>query len=774
MKNPVKAVILALAGIFLVLYVFSLPQELFKKDHSTVVFSREGELLGASIASDGQWRFPVIDSVPRKLETCVLTFEDRHFRKHPGLNPISLWKAFLTNRKAGEIKRGGSTITMQVIRLSRENPPRTYFEKIKEIVLATRLEWRYSKDRILELYLSHAPFGGNVVGLETASWRYFGRPSNQLSWAESAFLAVLPNAPGLLHPGRNRDALVAKRNRLLGDLYSLGKIDSITHALSLLETLPEKPKPLPNHALHLVQRFMGQENLVHTTLQNSIQEKIYRIGEVYGEKYSGEEVHNMAILVMDVETGEVLGYLGNSPNASLNNERFVDMIPAKRSSGSILKPFLFTAQVQAAEITPDGLVADLPTNYAGYTPENYNKTYAGAISAGNSLAKSLNVPAVRALKKYGVSSFLHDLKSIGFTSFEHSADHYGLSLILGGGEVSLFEAAGAYASLGRILNRFTQDQAQYRKESIHPPSLLIDENSQAETYTRSTPFQAGAIWHCLEVLSELKRPREENGHEKFSSHQKIAWKTGTSFGHRDAWSIGLNKDLLVAVWVGNADGEGRPGLTGTSKAAPIMFEVFRHLPGKAWFQTPYDDLEMREICTKSGYLAAPHCPEIDSLYLPRTEKTYPACTFHKLIHLNENQNRRVNAACYRVHDMVSKAWFQLPPAMEWYYTRQHSDYKKVPPFLESCQEQERSMAILYPEKGSIIYIPKVQEGREGAMVAEATHRRLNTTIYWHLDQTYLGSTRTLHNLDILVKPGNHTLSLVDEYGNTQEVNFQVE
>jgi membrane carboxypeptidase/penicillin-binding protein PbpC len=205
--------------VLLIAYYFCLPKTLFNKPYATVIESHDAHLLGAKIASDGQWRFPMADSVTHKFETCILLFEDQHFYQHPGFNPVSLYHAAVENIKAQKIVRGGSTITQQVIRLSREAPKRSFFEKIIELIQATRLEWRYSKKEILQLYASHAPFGGNVVGVEMASWRYFGVPSHQLSWAESATLAVLPNAPSLIHLGKNRPLLIEKRNRLLARLF---------------------------------------------------------------------------------------------------------------------------------------------------------------------------------------------------------------------------------------------------------------------------------------------------------------------------------------------------------------------------------------------------------------------------------------------------------------------------------------------------------------------------------------------------------------------------
>ena len=257
--------ILFLLGLF---FWKRLPDPVFHSPCSTVVYDRDGGLLGARIAPDGQWRFPEMDSVPEKFNKCILHFEDRYFYYHPGVNLFSLGRALYQNIKAREVVSGGSTLSMQVIRLSRDLRPRTIGEKIIEIILALRLELRYSKDEILSLYCSHAPFGGNVVGLETASWRYFNRDPFHLSWAESALLAVLPNAPSLLHPGKNQDQLKAKRDRLLASLVAREVIDSMEYLLALEEELPDSPARLPEHAYHLTEQFSMSRSgkRIHSTI----------------------------------------------------------------------------------------------------------------------------------------------------------------------------------------------------------------------------------------------------------------------------------------------------------------------------------------------------------------------------------------------------------------------------------------------------------------------------------------------------------------------------
>ncbi|MDR1098804.1 MAG: transglycosylase domain-containing protein, partial [Tannerella sp.] len=335
----------------LVLYLFCLPRRLFDVPYATVVTDRHGELLGARIAADGQWRFPPCDTVPEKFGRCITAFEDRHFYRHFGINPLAIARACKQNLQARRIVSGGSTLTMQTIRLSRGRR-RTVGEKLIEAVLATRLESRYSKPEILALYASHAPFGGNVVGLDAAAWRYFGHAPDQLSWAEAATLAVLPNAPAMIHPAKNRPALLEKRNRLLQYLYDSGDIDEIAYDLATSEPLPTEPAPLPRAAPHLVTRFAAGDpgKRITSSVDKNIQLQVESILDRWHLTFVRSDIRNMAAIVIDVHTNEALAYCGNVQFEDNASSGQVDVIRAPRSSGSILKPFLYCIALQDGQI----------------------------------------------------------------------------------------------------------------------------------------------------------------------------------------------------------------------------------------------------------------------------------------------------------------------------------------------------------------------------------------------------------------------------------------
>ncbi len=770
--------LLTISLLLLLLFWFCLPRKLFHKPLSLVVTGRNNELLGAKLAKDGQWRFPTTDSLPEKYKHCVLQFEDKRFLSHWGVDLLAFGRAMWGNIKAGRIVSGGSTVTMQVIRLSRNNPPRTYWEKLLEVILAMRLELRCTKNEILNHYASNAPFGGNVVGIETAAYRYFGIGLHQLTWAECATLAVLPNSPGLIHPGRNRNALREKRNRLLKRLWEKKIIDEESYLLSIDEDLPEKPRPFPKIAPHLVSRIETEKNLDRakkqkTTLSVGLQKKITRIVAQHHNKLKRNQVHNLAVLVLDVKTGEVRSYVGNHFNLvdEINGYQ-VDIINSPRSTGSILKPFLYASMLSEGEILPNSLVPDIPTFIGSFAPKNYNLTYDGAVPANHALARSLNIPAVRMLMNYSVPKFHNDLKTFGLTSLNHPSGHYGLSLILGGAEGTLWDICGVYASMARSLLYYEANSGRYDANAFRPPTYFSKQKKKTVEKEHGI-ISASACWFTFEAMLDVERPGVDNNWRSFSSAQKIAWKTGTSFGYRDAWAVGVTPGHVVGVWVGNADGEGRPGIVGVRAAAPILFEVFDLLPSSSWFPKPFDDMIEGRVCSKSGYLAGQHCDETEKRYIPSIGERSNTCPYHRTIHLDKTEQFQVSEMCERPENMIHKKWFVLPPMMEWFYKSKNAHYKTLPPFREGCQkDQQRSMQIIYPQQHTEIFIPRGLDSKRQKTVFEVAHRNPSTEIYWYIDDKYVGMTKQFHQIAVSPKPGKHILSITDAKGNQVQVSFE--
>ncbi|WP_346881756.1 penicillin-binding protein 1C [uncultured Algibacter sp.] len=764
-RHKIKSVIIT--GLLMV-YIFCLPKQLFKDPTATVITSSNNELLGAQIAKDGQWRFPHNDSIPEKFKTCIVLFEDEYFYKHPGFNPVSIFKALQQNLKSSRVKRGGSTITQQVIRLSRKGTSRTYFEKIKEIILATRLEIRDSKAEILAYYSSNAPFGGNVVGLDAASWRYFNRDAKQLSWSESATLAVLPNAPSLIYPGKNQERLLKKRNRLLDKLLEKAIIDSLTHKLSLAEALPKKPYALPRTAPHLLQKvskkYYGER--VKTTVDVRLQERVNNIVKNHYNQLSQNGIYNAAVLVLDVKTRRVMAYVGNTPTDK-EHQKDIDIIDKPRSTGSILKPFLYASMLDSGDLLPNTLVADVPTQFGNYNPENYYKTYDGAVAASKALSRSLNVPAVRMLQEFGLDRFYHYLKQLQLKDLKYNANHYGLSLVLGGAESNLWDLCKSYAALSSTLNHFSENSSEYFSNEFCNPTFLASEAINFGKKTNDkTLFDAASIYLTYESLKEVNRPESDESWEFFDSSKQVAWKTGTSFGFRDAWAIGSTKDYVVGVWVGNADGEGRPGLVGVQTAAPILFDVFDLLPNSNWFPIPFDEMQSVSICKESGHRASPNCDDTEDKFIQISGLKTKPCPYHVLVHVDKNEMYQVNSSCEDLDQIKHKSWFVLPPLMAYYYKTKNPFYKSLPKYRSDCLgENAVSMDFIYPKANNSIFLPKDFDGQTNDLILKIAHSKPESTVFWYVDDTFIGSTKDIHELAIKPSSGKHLITVVDEFGN---------
>lgn len=782
LSKPKRIIALSVLLILLILFIFCLPKPLFNKPTSYVIDDDKGQLLGASIAADGQWRFPYNDSVPEKFKQCIITFEDKRFRYHPGFDPLAFGRAISRSIKAGHVTSGGSTLSMQVIRMA-TNHRRTVWNKLIEIFMSLRLEVGYSKDEILALYASNAPFGSNVIGLDAASWRYFGRSPDKLSWGEMAAMAVLPNAPSLVHPGKNRMVLLKKRNRLLDKMVAEGVIDATTARLAKLEPVPDRPVALPQMAPHLLQVFKADHKKeqqtgntrITTTIKSDLQQQVSNILERHHQVLRANEINNIAAVVLDVETGAALAYAGNifHPGES-QLESDVNVVNAPRSPGSTLKPLLYAAMLNDGFILPNSLIPDVPTQIAGYHPENFDLGYDGAVTASKALSRSLNVPAVKMLQQYKYERFYDFLKQTGISTLTKPADHYGLALILGGGENTLWELTGNYAGMSRVLNHYNKNGGKYNPADWHHPVYSASAQNKPELEKHGL-LDAGSIYYTLQAMEEVMRPGEELLWQQFSSLQRVAWKTGTSFGFRDGWAIGVTPKYVVGVWVGNTDGEGRPGLTGINTAAPVLFDIFRLLPSaRDWFEMPVRDMVKISVCPESGYRAGQYCDHATEQWVPKGGLKTKVCPWHQLVHLSMNGKWQVTTDCESPERIVNKSWFVLPPSMEYYYKSKSYQYHVLPPFRAGCtQENLNPMEVIYPKNGAKIYVPIEADGSRGRMICNAAHREAGVKIYWHLDDKYQGESHDLHQMALNPSPGKHKLTLVDAYGNTTVINFEV-
>jgi penicillin-binding protein 1C len=550
----------------------------------------------------------------------------------------------------------------------------------------------------------------------------------------------------------------------------------------------------------------SKDHLFQTTIDATIQAAAMQTVRDRADELEQQDIHNAAAIIIDNRTFEVLAYVGNA-RWSVNNERgfAVDIVQRPRSTGSILKPLLYSAMLESGDILPHTLIPDVPTQYAGYMPENFDRTYSGAAPADIALAQSLNVPAVRMLKQYGIDRFYDLLQHAGISTLTRKPDDYGLTLILGGAEGKLWDIAGAYANLASIAQQDGRSPQPYRhvtllRESPSGASFVANAaNGTPHVYSTNgeataiaqpgganggTPMSPlaeinpGAAWLTLNALLEVPRPAEEGHWRNFATARKIAWKTGTSWGFRDAWAVGVSSRYTVGVWVGNATGEGRPGLTGSTAAAPLLFQLFNRLDASPWFERPDRDLKPVETCANDGYLANGNC-QTQIVWAPRSSHFSRTSPYNIPVHLDAQGLYRVNDACEPVTRMRHTSAFVLPPAQEFYFRRGRADYRAPPPFRADCSpgavagNGKAPMDFLYPNPNTRVYIPIDLAAQKGRVVFEAVHRDANATLFWHLDEHYVATTRAFHTEALDISPGPHVITVVDQAGNRISRPFEV-
>lgn len=755
----------ALTGAVLsIVFLFWPVGSLFPDDYSRVVTDRHGNILRVTLADDGQLRFaPESDRLPDKYIKAVTMMEDRRFFYHPGIDPFSMVNSFVCNIRAGKRTRGASTITMQVVRLS--NPRRrTYQNKVIECVSAIRLTIQKPKMEILKLYATHAPMGGNVAGIYSASRYYFGKPLEEITWAEAALFAVLPNNPSMINIKKQRPQLKTKRDRLLKTLQSKGIIDSITCVLSVDEPLPSVKSRLPFEAPHFAELALRSsvKDLVQTTLDIKIQKEIENIIQRYSRNYKDYGVANMTALVIDNNTSEVVAYIGSQDYDDTINSGRVDGVMALRSSGSLLKPLLTAKALDRGPWVIESKIQDVPTYYGTFSPSNASKEFHGMVTLEQMLIQSLNVPAVRLLYEYGQTDFYQDLKQMGVSSLFRSADGYGLSIILGGAEVRLWDMCRIYSALSN-------------EGLIRQVGILKAMKSQSDSSRLCSP---GASWLILSSLSKLDRPENEKYGHLFANQIPVAWKTGTSYGQKDAWAIGVNRQWTVGIWVGNFSGEGNPFLGGAVSAGPVMFTLFRHLTDMIkpfWFQCPEYDLKRMTVCSATGYLPGPACPQTTTVLSPSCAWKTKQCQWHRKVVVDTKSNHEICSRCWEGKETKDTVLLLYPAASAEIMRKRGFATDIMPVHLSSCtavRKKKSNLTIEYPVDGITIFIPRSMDEKYQQVVCKASSQT-ESPLLWYLDDKFLGETHDFHNMAILCNPGNHVLSVFDNEGGEERVSFRI-
>ena len=755
-----KPVLLALAVLLLLLG--SLPALIPYRpqlSYSQVVAAQDGTVLHVFLSADDKWRMKTeLREISPRLRQAFLAKEDRWFYYHPGVNPLAVVRALVRNTWQGRTGSGASTITMQVARLL-EPKARTVPNKLLEMFRALQLEYRYSKDEILQLYLNLVPYGGNVEGVKAASVLYFGQLPQELSLAQVTALTVIPNQPTSLRIGRHNERIKVARDRWLKRFAAAGAFPQTEIADALAEPLEafrrEAPKLAPHYALRMRQRFR-QANITGT-LDAARQARVERITANYSKRLHDKRIFNASVLVINNQTGAVEAYVGSADFADNFHHGQVDGVRAVRSPGSTLKPYLYAIAFDKGLLTPGAVVLDVPVNFSGYSPENFDEQFHGPVTVEKALAFSLNMPAVDALEKLGVKLFTDKLAEAGFKQVRKDQQKLGLSTILGGCGTRLEE-------LTHLFSAFAREGRQYplRWQPQDPkgkPQQLISE---------------GAAWMLAETLTQITRPDLPNHYESSLHVPKIAWKTGTSYGRRDAWSIGYNRHYTIGVWTGNFSGEGVPELTGADIATPLLFELFNALDYNSpnhWYRAPRS-VSFRLVCAETGLLPEEHCTnQVMASYLPGTS-AQQRCRHLQPVWLSADNSHTYCTTCRPEYGYRTQLLPNYAPQLISYYEATHLAYERVPPHNPRCTRVFRSHAPLITSPAhQHEYLVEKQEPQ--ALQLTCSTPADVSQVYWYVNDRFYQAAPPTQPVFYTPTAGPLKVSCSDDQGRNSNVSVTV-
>jgi len=728
-------------------------------EYSTVITDRKGNILHVYLTRDQQWRMKTeLSDISPLLRRTIIEKEDRYFYDHPGVNPIAIGRALVRNVLRMRRTSGASTITMQVAR-ALEPRKRTYLAKCIEAFRALQLEWKYPKDQILQLYLNLLPYGGNIQGVRTAALLYFNKEPDHLSLAEITALAVIPNKPSTLVMGRANDRIVAERNKWLRRFADDRAFTRADIADALREPLTATRGRMPVFAPHLSARLRPQGlPYIHTTIDLNTQLTIEQLTAAYIRQLHTGFIHQAAVVVVDNATGAVIAYAGSAAFGDTVDGGQVDGVRAIREPGSALKPFLYGQCIDAGLLTPKSVIEDVPIDYQGYAPENYDRKFNGYVTMEYALEHSLNIPAVKSLERLGKDKLIATLAACHCRQIQRDRAKLGLSMILGGCGASLEELTALYTSLAhggvyRPLRFVTADSA--RRDSVRVMS-------------------PAATFIIDDILSRVNRPDFPLTWSTTAHLPRIAWKTGTSYGRRDAWSIGYNNRYTVGVWVGNFNGKGAPSLSGATVATPLLFQIFNTIDydnGQEWFRQP-PGVDTRIVCSETGLPPSPGCTDlVTDYFVPLVSPTTP-CANRKLIPVSPDGKISYCPYCKPAVGYRLVSYRLYSPAMRAYMDDRHVTYEHIPPHNPSCERifGEGAPVITAPSSGAEYYInrkhpePIQLACRTGPDVAR---------VYWYVNNAFFKSADAKSAQYFVPQEGPIKISCTDDKGRNRDIWIRV-
>jgi len=764
------AVLILAADAFLLFlaadYLFPFPEASIHKKTAAIISDSQGRPLRFFLPEDNRWRFQSgLEDISPDLVEAVIASEDRWFHHHPGVNPLALVRAFYVNLRAGSVVSGASTIPMQIARMA-EPKSRNVTSKVKEAFRAFQLKRRYEDDELLEIYLNIAPYGGNIEGVAAASYFYFGKPPRVLSPAEIALLTALPRSPVAYDPTRNPGAALRERNKVLRQLAGSGVFTKEDAERYAKEPVPEKKRLQPFSAPHFseyVYQKVSRGESAQTTLDSSIQRIATEVAARHIDNLRRDGIENLAIVVIDNETRSLKALVGSADYFDKKSAGQVNLALARRSPGSALKPFLYARAIDEGMVIPDTYVLDVPTDYSGYVAENYDGTYRGQTTLRYALILSLNAPAVRLLAQVGLRDFHELLLKGGLTTLDRPSGKYGLPLILGSGEVTLLDLTNLYATLA--------------SGGVHRPLKVIEDGER--NYDETRLFSREAAFLTTDALTELKRPdMSSNTWVLTRDVPEVAWKTGTSYGHRDAWSLGYSTRYTIGVWVGNPGGRGQKGISGGGHAAPILFDLFRGIEGNGARIAMPDGLNLGtiEVCRSSHMLPTPYCGERDKVTYIKGVSRIPRDTYSKRVFVDSETGELLLGQCIGERPHEARTVTTYPAELVAWRMAEGKSVETMPPLSPLCKDvpSESPPRIVSPDRTTPYRVLSgmPSEYQRVELIARVTEEV--DMLYWYQDGKLIASSKPYKRVFFPLEAGTHELVVVDSSGRSDSVRYRVE
>jgi penicillin-binding protein 1C len=754
-----KGLVIVFASLFVLFlllnWIFPLRDRI---EYSTVITDNKGEVINAYLTSDQQWRMKTeLGEISPLLRKTIIAKEDKYFYSHPGVNPLAVTRALVKNIFRMKRTSGASTITMQVAK-ALEHRDRTIFSKIIEVFRAFQLEWKYSKDEILLMYLNLVPYGSNIEGVKAASLLYFKKNPDHLSLAEITALSIIPNRPSSLLIGKHNERIVEERNRWLKKFAEEKVFTSKEIEDAINEPLIASRGTVPHYIPHLAYKLKKRsDHLIKTTIDLNTQLKTEKLVEDYVRSQRLRNIKNAAVIIIDNKTHSVISYIGSSGFSDTTDGGQVNGANAIRQPGSTLKPLLYAMCFDEGLLTPKAVISDVAVNYEGYAPENYDQKFNGYVTVEYALEHSLNIPAVKSLKQLGYEKLIHQLSVCNFKQIQKDNRKLGLSMILGGCGTTLEELTGLFSAFANdglyISPAFTQGNVAHRRVPVISPA---------------------ANYMINEILSKVNRPDFPLNWTATERMPKIAWKTGTSYGRRDAWSIGYNKHYTVGVWAGNFSGAGVAELSGANVATPLLFRIFNTIDydsDEEWFNLP-KDCDIRQVCSETGLPPADHCSNrVTDYFIPLISTTQTCNNFQEIM-VSPDEKIAYCRSCMPEAGYKKKWYKAIGPDMQAWFSENQVAYERIPSHNPDCEVIFKGNApfITSPTNGSEYYINKKEP--EPLQLVSKTANDVGR-VHWYINDKFYKSCNAGEKQFFMPEEGPVKISCTDDMGRNRDIKITV-